>query len=139
MAGPRTRDVVLLAGATWEDARQHGGAGNPTRAMDAFVEATDALHRRLWDQATDRERRLLRALAAECDLEPTSSAARARYLLGAPSTVAKALASLVTKELLGRSGQRYVFDDPFFRRWVELNTLADLGLGAPGIEARGIG
>ena len=128
MAGPRTRDVVLLAAATWEDARQHGGEGNPTRAMDVFVAATDALHRRLWDQATGRERRLLRALAADRALEPTSSAARATYALGAPSTVAKALASLVARELLGRDGQRYVFDDPCFRRWVELNTLADLGL-----------
>jgi len=76
---------------------------------------------RLWEGGTDRERRLLRALAGDPDIEPTSTAARERYGLGAPSTVAKALSVLVAREVLARGGPRYVFDDPFFRRWVQLS------------------
>ncbi len=127
LAGPRTRDVVLLAGAVWEDARTTG-AGDPGRAMNTYVETTGALHERLWDNCTTRERRILRALAADPRLEPTSTAARVRFDLGAPSTVAKALGVLVARELLTREAGRYAFDDPFFHRWVERHTLADLGL-----------
>jgi hypothetical protein len=129
LAGPRTRDVVLLAGAVWEDARTTG-AGDPGRAMNTYVELTGALHERLWANCTTRERRILRALAADPRLEPTSTAARVRFDLGAPSTVAKALGALVARELLTREAGRYGFDDPFFRRWVERHTLADLGLTA---------
>ncbi len=130
LAGPRTRDVLLLAQGTWEDARTHGEGGDAARALDIYVAETGALHQRVWEQAveTDRERRILRALAADPNLLPTSADARGRYDLGPPSSVAKALAGLVSRELLARDGVRYVFDDPFFRRWVERYTLADLGL-----------
>lgn len=125
LAGPRTRDVVLLAGATWEYARAMGH-GDPARAMDAYVETTAALHERLWTTCNDRERRILRALAADPQLEPTSTAARGRFQLGPPSTVSKAIKALGDKELLARHAGRHHFDDPFFRRWIELNALADL-------------
>jgi hypothetical protein len=124
MAGPRTRDVVQLAGAVWEDARVSGAPGDPARACDAVVATADALYFRLWEGGTDRERRILRALAGEPGVEPTSTAARERYGLGAPSTVAKALSALVAREVLARGGPRYVFDDPFFRRWVQLSGAA---------------
>ncbi len=133
LAGPRTRDVVLLAGATWEDERSTGH-GTPGRAMDEHVELTSALHERLWSNCNDRERRILRALAADPQLEPTSAAARDGFGLGPPSTVAKALKALSDKELLTRFERRYQFDDPFFRRWVELNALADIGLLPPAHE-----
>jgi hypothetical protein len=56
---------------------------------------------------------------------------RVRHKLGAPSTVWQALSVMVEHELLMRDGARYEFDDPFFRRWVQLNTLADIGLPVP--------
>lgn len=121
VAGPRTRDIVQLAGAVWEDARVRGGSGDPARAYDALVATADALYLRLWEQGTDRQRRVLRALAGEPGLEPTSSAARERHGLGAPSSVAKALSVMVARQVLAREGSRYVFDDPFFRRWVQLS------------------
>ena len=121
MVGPRTRDIVQLAGAVWENARVRGGPGDPARACDALVATADALYLRLWEGGTDRERRILRALAGEPGVEPTSTAARERYGLGAPSTVAKALSALVAREVLAREGPRYVFDDPFYRRWVQLS------------------
>lgn len=119
-AGPRTRDVVQLAGALWEEVRTRGRRADPGRALDALVRGADALYLRLWEAGTDRERRILRALAADPALQPTSGAARERHGLGAPSSVAKALGVLLEREVLAREGRRYVFDDPFFRRWVQL-------------------
>lgn len=138
LAGPRTRDVLLLAHYCWEDARTHRDGGRAERALDTYVDETSALHQQLWERApeSDRERRILRALAADPKLEPTSGETRARYHLGAPSSVARGLSGLVQRELLARSGSRYVFDDPFFRRWVERNALADLGLAPPAVEGR---
>ena len=127
LSGPRTRDVVLLAGATWDDAQEHRGRGDPQRALDAYVGLTDSLHQRAWDQLTDRERRILRALAAEPAIELMSQGARERHALGAPSTVQTALQQLVGEEILSKHERRYGFDDPFFRRWVGVNTGEDVG------------
>ena len=126
LAGPRTRDVIVLAGATWEDARGHGGPGNPDRALAAHVADTADLHGRIWGQRTDRERKLLRMLSTNSDVEPTAEGVRRRYGLGASSTVTKALGILVRDELLARADGRFVFDDPFFRAWVALSTGEDV-------------
>jgi hypothetical protein len=126
LAGPRTRDVIVLAGATWEDARTHGSPGDPDRALAAHVADTADLHGRIWGLRTDRERKLLRMLATNPDVEPTAEAVRRRYGLGVSSTVTKALGVLVGDELLARTGSRFVFDDPFFRAWVALSTGEDV-------------
>jgi hypothetical protein len=125
-AGPRTRDIVVLAGAAWTDARSRGAPADVGRALDAVVAQSEALHFRVWDQLTERECRTLRALAADPMHELTAEAVRRRFGLGAPSSVHAALTQLVAKELLARDGRRYVFDDPFFRRWVEVNTREDV-------------
>jgi hypothetical protein len=39
---------------------------------------------------------------------------------------------LTGEETLQREQRRYVFDDPYYRRWVQLNIIADLGLSVPG-------
>jgi hypothetical protein len=36
------------------------------------------------------------------------------------------------EETFQREQRRYVFDDPYYRRWVQLNIIADLGLSVPG-------
>jgi hypothetical protein len=127
LAGPRTRDIVLLAGETWDDAREHRGKGDSQRALDRYVKLTESLHQRAWDQLTDRECRILRALASDPMIELTSEAARNRHALGAASSVQTSLQQLLAEEVLTRVERRYAFDDPFFRRWVEMNTREDLG------------
>jgi hypothetical protein len=126
LAGPRTRDVIVLAAATWEDARANGGAGDPDRALAAYVDMTADLHGRIWGQRTARERKLLRMLAVHPHVEPTADAVRRRFGLGPSSTVTKALGVLVSDEVLARAGARFVFDDPFFRAWVALATGDDV-------------
>jgi hypothetical protein len=57
------------------------------------------------------------------------------YSPGPKSTVASTLEALVEHEVLVRDATNgstgYRFDDPFFRRWVEVNALPDLGRSAP--------
>lgn len=126
LAGPRTRDIILLARATWEDARANRSAGDPDRALANHVAETADLHGRIWGLRTDRERKLLRMLAVNPDVKPTADAVRRRFGLGASSTVTKALGVLLADEVLARMETRFVFDDPFFRAWVAQSTGEDV-------------
>jgi hypothetical protein len=139
LAGPRTRDVVQLARAVW-DLTQPGGevARNAAAvAMEVLVREQAALHQRQWDGLTETGRQVLLALAAEPGARPLATETLRNYNLGPKSTVASTLDALVEREVLVRgedaSGATagYRFDDPFFRRWVELNALPDLGRSAP--------
>jgi hypothetical protein len=73
-----------------------------------------------------------------------------RYSLGPKSTVSRALDDLVDDEILVRGtpsagassadssagqGSLYAFDDPFFRRWVQVNAAADLGRRSPPLTS----
>lgn len=139
LAGPRTRDVVQLARATWEGASRtaHADEDLVEAAMETLVQEQGALFAALWRglQATDQ--RVLRAIAANPDLAIQSTESLQRYRLGPKSTVSSALARMVEHEVLARDdGGRYTFDDPFFRRWVQRVALADLGLPVPPLRGR---
>ena len=55
-----------------------------------------------------------------------------RFRLGPKSTVHGTLNELVTGEVLVDQGPKgLAYDDPFFRRWVQLNVLEDIGRNAP--------
>jgi hypothetical protein len=137
LAGPRTRDVVQLARVSWEAAARTGHVDEPAveGAMEKVVREEGALFSTLWRARQSADQRLLRALAADPQLEPTGADALQRYQLGPKSTVASALSRLVEQEILSRDDAgRYTFDDPFFRRWVQVNALADLGLPVPPLR-----
>jgi hypothetical protein len=137
LAGPRTRDVVHLARATWSAACRAGEADERMveEAMETLVAEQGALFSALWRGLPTMEQRVLRAFAAEPEVAVQSHAALQRYQLGAKSTVSSALVRLVESELLTRdAGGRYTYDDPFFRRWVQRTALADLGLPTPPLR-----
>jgi hypothetical protein len=107
LAGPRTRDIVQLARAVWDAAVRRGEADESTVevAMDALVREAGALFAALWRERQPVEQRILRALAAERDLEPTATDALETYRLGPKSTVSSALSRLVEQEVLSRSDE----------------------------------
>lgn len=134
LAYPRTRDVVQLARVVWDASVQTGTAeeGAAEAALDRLVREQGALYDSLWRTLQTVDQRILRALAAEPGLPITRAETMSRFRLGAKSTVSSALSRLVEREVIARSeAGSYTFDDPFFRRWVELNALADLGLPPP--------
>ena len=134
IAGPRTRDIVQLAREVWFESRRAGRVG-PDRidaARDQMIRVQDALYAAQWRSLSPVSQRLLRALAQEPDLMPTSADALARYRLGPKSTVGQTLQRLVSDELLViRIEGGYGFDDPFLRRWIELRVFPGLGLIPP--------
>lgn len=83
---------------------------------DAFIERRTLLTPRQW--------KFLTAVAKEGQVkEPTGAAFLQKYNLGAPSTVARLLDSLVEKELLletkSLEGSTYCVYNVFFSRWLE--------------------
>ena len=142
LASPRTRDVVQLARAAWDDLRGGGAGGVPgvVEAMERLVREQAALHERVWSGLQPRQQMLLRLLAkGDADqLQMTSEETLRTWNLGAKSTVQSAIQGLVDTEHLVRLGPgSYVFDDPFFRRWVQLSGLPDLGLPVPPLVPPG--
>lgn len=72
----------------------------------------------LWDSVRGKQRTLLLAMADSDDREIYSSEFRARYSLGASSSVAKAVKTLEEKGLLEKEGDDYVISDAFFKEWL---------------------
>lgn len=132
LAGPRTRDVVQLARATFEAGR---GAG---RATDATVEegvrqlvlGEDTPIRALWETLSPLQQNVLRAVATRAT-GLTTRETRRRHALSETGTATKAALTLVSRDILVKTGAEYRFDSPFMRGWVIANTLADAGLSLP--------
>jgi hypothetical protein len=131
IAGPRTRDIVLLAREVWFEAPRLGRVMPPhvDAARDQSIRVQDALYAAQWRSLNPASQRILRALAQERDLQLTSADALGRFRLGPKSTVNSTAQRLVEDEILTvREEGGYTFDDPFFRRWVEMRVLPGLGL-----------
>jgi hypothetical protein len=134
-AGPRTRDIVQLARAVWDDSARakEVPSGAAAVSMERLVREQAAFHESLWRGLSVSQAKVLRAMAADPEVQIMSVAAASRYGLGAKSTIGSALDALVEAEVLARDGSRYTFDDPFFRRWVQVFALPDLGIPAPAL------
>ncbi len=135
LAGPRTRDIVQLARATWDWGRPEGTAARDTAigAMEALVVEQGALHQRQWERLTEVTKTVLLTVATQPDVQLLAARTLATFALGPKSTVSSALEELTEREILvRRAGETgaYDFDDPFFRRWVQVNVAPASG-GAP--------
>ena len=131
LSGPRTRDVVQLAREAWFEGlgRPQSGPDAVSRALDRLVEMQGALYDTIWRERSPTEQRVLRAVAIDPKVALTGRDALKRYQLGPRSTVKHAGSRLVESEyLVALPEGGYAFDDPFFRRWIELKVLQDLGI-----------
>lgn len=132
LAGPRTRDVVQLARATFEAGRMSGRATEATVAegFRQVVLAEDAPIRALWETLSPLQQNVLRAVAARA-AGLTTRETRRRHALSETGTATKAALTLVSRDILVKTGPEYRFDSPFMRGWVISNALADAGLSLP--------
>ena len=127
LAGDRTRDIVQLARAVWD--ASHGqkapADASVSAALDTLVREQAALHRRVWADCSRTAQLLLSVLATEPDVRFLAEETLRRHRLGAKTTVQRTLRGLVERELLVVRPRRggYAFDDPFFRRWIELEVV----------------
>jgi ABC-type dipeptide/oligopeptide/nickel transport system ATPase component len=87
-------------------------------AFDRLVLEQGELYRVLWTKLDVREQSVLRAFAADPDVQITAAETARRFGLGPKSSVHNAVERLVQAEHLARlKGGQYGFDDPFFRHF----------------------
>jgi hypothetical protein len=132
LAGPRTRDVVHLARATFEISRRFGLA-TPEHVTEGFrqiVLAEDAPLRARWAELSPLQQNVLRATSVHAT-GLTTAAVRRQFGLGDTGPASKAAGTLVARSLLVKTAGGYVYDSPFARGWVIANALADAGVAVP--------
>jgi hypothetical protein len=132
LAGPRTRDVVQLARATFEAGRGSGRATDATVAegFRQIVLAEDTPIRSLWESLSPLQQNVLRAVATRA-AGLTTRETRRRHALNETGTATKAALTLVSRDILVKAGAAYRYESPFMRGWVIANALADAGLSLP--------
>ena len=86
-------------------------------ALEAVLRSEHAHFSLVWDRATALQRRVLQALA-EGPGRPLGSEYRRRHDLPGPSSVQRALQSLVREELVARDGSVHRIAEPFLAEWI---------------------
>ncbi len=137
-AGPRTRDIIQLSRVCHDRARVTGRVSQPDipAALQEIVAEDTDLYYSLWKRLTALKQNVLRAVAASEEGLTTKTSLRS-FSLGSSAGASNAASALVASGLLVRDDistgkrvdtpTRYAFDSPFFRLWVERNTLQDMG------------
>lgn len=134
-AGPRTRDVVQLARVLW-DVLPNGATAtrdDVAQALAILVTEQGALYLRAWERLeSDAHRTILALIANDPRIEVTGTETLRRWRLRPKSTMSRIVTSLIADEVIARSPDGvYAFDDPFFRRWIEVHVFQDFGLVVP--------
>jgi hypothetical protein len=128
LAGPRTRDVRTLAESVAESTRQSARVSEEgvVAGMLNLLRERAASYEMSWRSLTPLQQNVLRAVAAE-GRGLARAVTRKEFALGEASRVSKAIDALVERDVLVRDGARTVFDDPFYRAWVVVHVLPDVG------------
>ena len=135
--GPRTRDIVLVARECFDN-RVAAGTASPQDvvvAIDNVVGTQAALLESLWMGLSALQQNVLRAVAADSNGLTTAVSLR-QYGLASSGSATNAATALMNGGHLLKSATTtgYAFDSPFLRRWVQLNTLADVGVRPGGSD-----
>jgi len=106
----------------WEQVPEGGEAtlGHFERALEGVLRSEHAHFSLVWDRATGLRRLLLQALAKEPG-RPLSGDYRRRHNLPGPSSVQRALQTLVREELVSREERDHRIAEPFLAEWVRRN------------------
>lgn len=135
MAGDRTRDVVRLARAAYEVVRS--GAVEPSTvaraALERVVAEEDDRMRAVWDNLTELQQNVLRAVAWN-GAGLTARETLEMFGLGYAGTARNSALALEKRGLLRKSEDARVgweLDSPFARAWLILNALPDAGVLLP--------
>jgi hypothetical protein len=126
LAGNLPYDVQRLAHEAWDDVRATGGKRVGLEALHAtlgrLLAEQDTMFEALWQRLTLAQRAVLRAAVLHGGRELLSAEARAKYRLGAASSIQASLAALIKMDLLLKEGPRYVVVDSLMREWVARRT-----------------
>jgi hypothetical protein len=120
-------DVQRLAHETWDDAhaarRKGVGLDDVHATLRRLLAEQDVFLDAVWQRLTLAQRAVLRAVVLERGEEMLGADVRARYRLGAASSVQAALTALQRHDLVAREDDgRYVVVDSLLREWVARRT-----------------
>jgi hypothetical protein len=137
VAGPRTRDIVQVARRCFDNGRGEGRleAGAVAAAFEDVVDEQEALFQSMWNALTGLQQNVLRAIAADWNGLTTSASMR-QFGLTTSGAATNSAGAMIEAGLMVKSPSRtgYGFENPFFRRWVRRETMADLGASLPPRE-----
>jgi hypothetical protein len=138
IAGPRTGDVVGLAGTVWARAMpmREVAPDDIAGAQLEIVRSRDSQYSAAWRRLSTAKRRILTAMVREPVLAPTSTEAMRRFHLGAKSSVHRAVHELLEDATIVRQGDsEWLVDDPFFGEWIRVRVISPVaGANPPGLE-----
>lgn len=133
-AGPRTRDIVQVARRCFDNCKTTGEAreSDVGQAFDDVVAEQEALFQSMWNGLTAQQQNVLRAIAANLDGLTTRASIR-RFGLTSSGAATNTARALIDAGHLLKSPSKtgYSFENPFYRRWVEKETMGDLGAAVP--------
>ena len=132
VAGPRTRDIRTLAETVAELARKITVVSEDLIAegMEAVVRQRRPAYEANWKQLTKVQQNILRAVPAEGG-GLSRQEVRRTYGIGEASTATKTINALAERAVVLRDGTAVLFDDPFYRAWVIISALPDVGIHRP--------
>ncbi len=129
-AGPRTRDVVQVARRCFDNCKTTGTVreADVVQAFDDVVAEQETLFQSVWNSFTAQQQNVLRAVAADL-FGLTTSASTKQFGLTSSGAVTNSARGMIEAGYLVKSSSTtgYSFENPFFWRWVEQETLGDLG------------
>lgn len=119
-AGPCTGDIVRLAKVAFDFAAAGRVEDVVSGAMDAIaLTEMNGEFNALWRSLSSPQKLVLRAIAD--GKQPTAARTLKDYGLRTASTAGTAVVALEDRQILVRESGKVLFDNPFFRRWVNSN------------------
>ena len=126
-----TVDRLRLAAMSYPLAAASGELTQPMvdRAYQAVIEEDKAFFQSDWQQFTQHQQNILRAMA-EGETKLGSARVRQRFSLPASGSVSNTLKALLERGVLygTESAPGYAYDNPYFKEWVHQRNQLDLGL-----------
>lgn len=112
--------IQFLASVIWQDIVNTSKTIDPElieKNVDKVLEMKQDYYFELFDRCTIYQKKLLRALAIRGQNIYSNDYAR-EFRLSAPSTTQKAIEGLINAGIIDKQGNQYIFNDPFFRRYL---------------------
>lgn len=112
--------VQFLCHIVWDEAIEQGIVESQTinLALEKLLKRESTAYTILWDSLSQKQKKLLMALACEERSDVYSNEFLNRYNLGSASGIQKALRALIEKDVLDRENGKYLIVDIFFKRWI---------------------
>ncbi len=118
VTGSHPHYTQQLASVVWDMFHRSGSYNDIIqKAVDEILQHNDNNFERLWNGFNRTDRKVLIGMS-KTDVQPLSREFLIRFDAGPDSTVYSSLQRLITRGIVIREEGSYLFDDPFFKRWI---------------------